>query len=115
LRKSLEAKGAVFESRHSALQVQVLATKHGAADEKCVRQECVDHGNARDLRGWRVWTGRGRSTSARAKKRGDICSKIVTVLNQKVLFLKLDTQHFTSMQSKKGVIAGEMGKMCEIG
>jgi hypothetical protein len=46
------------------------------------------------------WSELGRRWGARVKKKGDICSKIVTILKQKVLFLKVATQHF---RGKKGL------------
>jgi hypothetical protein len=65
------------------------------------------------------WSDLARRCGARAKKRGDVCSKIVTVLKQKVLFLKLDTLHFTSMGNARTHVpmreADEVGEAGESG
>ena len=41
------------------------------------------------------WSDLARRCGNRATKKGGFCSKRVTVLKKKVLFLTLDTQHFT--------------------
>jgi hypothetical protein len=65
------------------------------------------------------WSDLARRCGARAKKRGDVCSKIVTVLKQKVQFLKLDTLHFTSMGNARTHVpmreADEVGEAGESG
>ena len=42
------------------------------------------------------WSDLARRCGNRATKKGGFCRSLVTVLKKKVLFLKLDTQHFTS-------------------
>jgi hypothetical protein len=43
------------------------------------------------------WQELARRCGGWAMKNGEICSSIVTVLKQKVVFLELDTQHFMGM------------------
>jgi hypothetical protein len=47
------------------------------------------------------WQELAHRCGARVKRNGKICNRIVTVLKQKVLFLKLDIQHFTYTHTKR--------------
>ena len=68
------------------------------------------------------WSELARRCGERAKKNAHgIKDGIVRVLKQKVLFLKLDTQHFTSMsrvkdaRGRRALIAESVGEIPEMG
>ena len=63
------------------------------------------------------WEELGRRCGARAKLSDGFCGTIVKVLKQKVLFLKLDTQHFTVPAAVEAdvQVASEASKTSEAG